>query len=437
MGLFQRANRFVIHDIWTADADRFVWWHRALVLVLRALALAVRGISRHDLSIWASSLTYITLISLVPFLALLVGLGTQLGVPDKALDSLSEQLKETQFSFLQDALDSFKQMDLKALGIIAVIMLLWATVKVMTRVELAFNKVWGVERGRSLARRLSNYISVAVLAPLLVLGAMTLTASMMSSALARQIETLPAGGWLLDTALGVLPYAANIIALTLLYWLMPNTRVKLLSALSGAVFAALLWQVAQKVFFSAQVGISSLGLVYGAFAALPIFLIWVYFSWLIALLGAEISYSVQHAGSYSYERLDHELSPASLEKAALRIAVLLAWRFENGQGPVLADDIARALGVPARLTNQLLGLLDRRNIVAVLETGGYQMADSPRRVTAKDVILSIRSDGTALPPRGDMPPGATSSIDGVRGHALAELEKPLVDLLPPGESAAS
>lgn len=430
MQLLQRAKRLVTRDIWVADVSKYTWWHRSLVLVLRALALAIRGVTRHDLSIWASSLTYITLISLVPFLALVVGLGTQLGVPDKALDSFSEQLQESQFTFLQDALESFKKMDLKALGIIAVIVLLWAMVKVMTRIERAFNEVWGVERGRSLARRLSNYISVAVIAPLLVLGAMTLTASMMSSAVAERVESIPAGGWLLETAIRILPYASNFIALTLLYWLMPNTKVNLLSAFVGAVFAAVLWQVAQKVFFSAQVGISSMGLVYGAFAALPIFLMWVYFSWMIALLGAEISYSVQHAGAYSYERLDAGISPASLEKTALRIAVLLADRFETGKGPVEADDIAKSLGVPARLTNQLLGRLDKRGIVAVLESGGYQMADSPRRVTAKDVILSMRSDGAALPPRGDVPPGATGRIDDLIGSAAEELEKPLVELLP-------
>ncbi len=430
MQLISQARRFLTRDIWTADVADYAWWHRSLVLVLRALALAVRGIRRHDLSIWASSLTYITLISLVPFFALVIGLGTQLGVPDKALDSLSEQLQEAQFTFLQEALESFKKMDLKALGIISVIVLLWAMVKVLTRVEKAFNEVWGVERGRSLGRRLSNYISVAVVAPLLVLAAMTLTASTMSSTMVERLEDLPATSWILQTAIRLTPYAANFLALTLLYWLMPNTRVKVRSALVGAVFAAILWQIAQKLFFGAQVGISSLGIVYGAFAALPIFLIWVYFSWLIALLGAEICYSVQHAGSYSFERLDHGISPASLEKAALRIAVLLAHRFETGKGAIEADDISVALGVPARLTNQLLGRLAQRNIVAVLESGGYQMSGSPRRVTAADVVLAIRSEGTALPARGDEPAGAAAQVDEVVGKALGELNRPLVDLLP-------
>ncbi len=436
MGLLRRAKRFVVRDIWTADVGKYAWWHRALVLTLRALALAVRGITRHDLSIWASSLTYITMISLVPFLALVIGLGTQLGVPDKALDSLSEQLQESQFTFLQDALDSFKKMDLKALGIIAVIVLLWAMVKVLTRIERAFNSVWGVDRGRSLARRLSNYISVAVIAPLLVLGGMTLTATMDSHAMVQKIENMPGAGWLLETVIRFAPYALNFIALTLLYWLMPNTKVKPGSAFVGAIFAGLLWQVAQKIFIASQVGISSMGLVYGAFAALPIFLIWVYFSWLIALLGAEICYSVQHAGSYSYERLDHGISPASLEKTALRIAVLLAHRFETGKGAMPADDIASTLGVPARMTNQLLSRLAQRKIAAVLESGGYQMSDSPRRVTAADVVLSIRSDGAALPPRGDVPPGAIASVEEVMGNSLAELDKPLVDLLPAVEEPA-
>ena len=106
MQLISHAKRFLTRDIWIADVAHYTWWHRSLVLVLRALALAIRGITRHDLSIWASSLTYITLISLVPFFALVIGLGTQLGVPDKALDSLSEQLQEAQFTFLQEALES-------------------------------------------------------------------------------------------------------------------------------------------------------------------------------------------------------------------------------------------------------------------------------------------------------------------------------------------
>lgn len=436
MQLFQRAKRLVTRDIWIADTADYSWWHRAGVLALRALALAVQGVTRHDLSIWASSLTYITMISLVPFLALVIGLGTQLGVPDKALDGVSEQLQEAQFTFLQEALESFKKMDLKALGIIAIIVLLWAMVKVLTRIERAFNSVWGVDRGRGLARRLSNYISVAVLAPLLVLGGMTLTATMGTHAMVQKIENLPGAGWVLDTAIRFVPYALNFVALTLLYWLMPNTKVKLTSAFVGAIFAGLFWQIAQRIFIASQVGISSLGLVYGAFAALPIFLIWVYFSWLIALLGAEICYSVQHASAYSYERLDKGISPAALEKAALRIALLLADRFETGKGAIEADDISSALGIPARLTNQLLSRLSQHKIAAILENGGYQMSQSPRRVTAADVVLSLRSDGAVLPSRGDEPPGATGAVDDVMSKALAEMGKPLADLLPPTEEPA-
>jgi membrane protein len=435
MNLIARVRTYLTRDIWTADLADCPRPRRVLTQILRAVFLAARGIERHKLSIWAASLTYITLISVVPFLALVIGLGTQLGVPDKALDSLTDQLPEAQLEFLTTTLESFKKMDLKAIGIVAVCVLLWAMVKVLTRVEDAFNHVWGVERGRSLARRITNYVFVAVVAPLLLLSAMTLTASLMSSAVVKHVEDLPGGGWFLDALIGLTPYLATFVALALLYWLMPNTKVRIGSAVVGAVTAAILWQLTQRLYFHAQVGISSLGLVYGAFAALPILLLWIHVSWLIALLGAEISYGVQHAGAYASERLDATLSPASAEKTALRITVYLAHRFESGEGAAESDEISVALGIPARLTNRLLTLLAQVKIVASLEGGGFQMAGSPRRITARDVVLALRSEGEALPVRADVPPGTVKRLDALSANAAKALDRPLAELLPADDDA--
>ena len=437
MSLLADLRQYLYRDIWMEDLRDRSPQRRLLPWILRAIVLAARGIGRHRVSMWASSLTYITLISVVPFAALMIGVGASLGVPAKAVGSLTDPLPAEQAKFLTDMAESFQNMDMKALGVVAVLMLLYAIVKALSQVENAFNEIWGVERGRGFVRRVANYLSVAVVAPLFVFAGMALTASLMSSAVVQQVEALPVAGWAFDLLLFLAPFLAVWIALTVLYWFMPNTKVKFTSALVGALVAAILWQLAQTLYFGTQVGISQLGVVYGAFAAIPVFLIWVFVSWMIVLIGTEICYGTQHAAGYAFERIDTEPSSDALERTALRIAALLADRLDRGDAPPDADAVALALGVPARLVSRLLGAMAAAGLVSVLEGGGCQIGRSPDRMTVADVVDGIRGQGSSIPLRADTPEGAAERIDALSDKAREALSVPLRSLLDGSETGGA
>ena len=436
MSLLGGVKKFFGQTIWRRDLAGLAPFGRALVFIVRSLVLAARGYRRHQVAVWASALTYITLISIVPFVGLVIGVGFQFGVPEKALDSAMENLPQVQAEFLQGMIERFRDADLKALGIVAIVVLLYAIVKALSQVEAAFNRIWGVKKGRSLLRRVTNYVSVTVLGSLLMLSAMALTASLMSSDFVHTLESLPVAGWLFNLLVRAFPYLSVWMALTALYSLMPNTKVRIGSALAGALVAGVLWQILQKAYLSAQVGITRIGVVYGAFAAIPIFLVWVYASWLIVLLGTEICYGTQHASAYAFERGELRLSEDSRERAALRVALLFASRFEGGQPPLDADEIAVKLEAPVRLVDPLLERLTEAGILHVLEDGKHQVAMSPRRITAADVMNAIRRDGEVLPAGQDDPEGSLAAIADLVERVDATLEVTLADLLEAGAGLA-
>ncbi len=437
MGWLRRARAFLAEGIWLPEASPASVPGRTLYSFLRVLVMALRGVFRHRVGVWASSLTFITLVSLVPFVALVAGVSARLGAPENLLEMLSGQISEEQYRVIENATRSFEEADLRALGMVAVVVLLWAMVRVFTAIENAFNEIWGVERGRSIGRRIANYVTATVVAPLLALSALALSATLRSSAVADRIAALPGAGAGLRLLLFAFPYLALWLALTLLYKLMPNTRVRWVPALTGAVAAGTLWHVAQQGYLTSQIAIARLGFVYGAFSAIPIFLIWVYVGWLIVLFGTELCYGVQHANTYVRERGDESFSAECLEQTALRTALLLARCFEEGEGAIDPPEVARRLDAPARLVNRVLGLLREGGLVSREEDGRALISKPPRLITAADVVRAVRSRGERLLEVRDDPPGSVAAVRDLRERSMAPLEVPIADLLAGAEGRRS
>ncbi|MHC4471906.1 MAG: YhjD/YihY/BrkB family envelope integrity protein [Planctomycetota bacterium] len=418
--VLRKARAYLSGGIWETDLSALSPLKRLLVYLARAVVLALGGMSRNRVSIWAASLTYVTLISVIPFVALAAGVSSWFGVPGKGVERIKAEIPEAQREILDNIVSQFQATDLKALGVVSVLLLLYAMVKALTGIEKAFNAIWGVERGRSLGRRISNYVTVAVVGPLLAMAAISLTATAGVGAAHQSIHA-------------VLPYVSIGVLLALLYWLMPNTRVRLPAALLGAVLAAALWMLAMKTYVGVQVGLSKYDPFYGAYAAIPAFLVWVYVSWLVVLFGTELCYAAQHVRSYGFERGEAEPSQVSVERSGLRITLLLASRFEGGGDPLDADEVAEQLGLPARFANRVLGQLVESGIVGELEAGGYQIGKSPRVLTAADVVSALRSSGEALESRRDFPEGAHGSIERLTESSLRPLRVPIAELLSDGE----
>lgn len=427
MGFADALREWFRKEMWTIDVATLPRPRRVLLYLVRALFLALRGVFRPQFAAWSAALTYTTLMSLVPFLAVVIGVGLKLGVPQRALDSITEKIPEGQAQIINQAIEGAKSLDFKALGAVAALLLLYTAVKVLTTVERAFNEIWGVPRGRSFLKRVTGYVTVSVIGPLLVFSGLALSASLMSSRVMTGLEEQTGG--VVEFAVRLFPYVAVGLALAAIYWVMPNTKVRMVPALTGALVASVLWQIVQYGFLWAQVGVSRMGVVYGALAAIPIFLFWVYLSWTIVQVGALVAYGTQHAATFAVDLEEGEASQATVERTALRIAVLLASRFEGGEKPLEADEVSSELGAPGRLVNRLLARMERDGLVVALENGHYQVAKSPRVLTAADVVSGLRESGAELPIQHDVPEGAVRRIDDVAGKSLAALEVPLADLI--------
>ena len=426
MRLLRRLKEFFTVGIWNRELRSSPVPVRAVFYLLRAVALVVRGLTSHRLSVWASSLTYFTLISVVPFLALIVGVGARLGVPGKIVDRFVADIPDQYVSLVTDAAQAFENIDFRTVGLVSLVLLVYAAVKVLLRIESAFNEVWGVERTRGTLRRLGIYAAVVIFAPALLFAGMVLTATILSSdfmlwvmkwSWARSFQTL---------VVRFLPLLSTWIALTLLYWLVPYTKVKLRAALVGALLGAFLSQVAQQIFFQAGIGLARLGVVYGAFAAIPIFLAWVYFNWVLIMLGVEITYGAQHAREWfrGGEEEEPETGPRA-QDIALRVALWLG----TTPGGHDVDAIASALGVPARLVNRLLGILADEGVLATEpESEIYRLAREPGDILAEAVLTPFRAESDLSGVGPDEPAAIPSVVRALRERARAPYQITLADL---------
>ena len=208
--------------------------------------------------------------------------------------------------------------------------------------------------------------------------------------------------------LKLLPYCVIWILFTLLYVLMPNTTVKIKSGLLGGILAGTLYQLVQWVYIKFQLGVSTYGAIYGSLAALPLFLIWLQMSWLVVLLGAEISFAEQHVDTYEFEPDCNKVSNNLKRLLALRIAQLCVQNFQEESGPWTAEQITDSLGVPIRLVRQTLSELTEARVLSEVrteeeKTAAYQPARAIASLTVREVIAQLDQNGVDTIPYGESP----------------------------------
>jgi len=274
--------------------------------------------------------------------------------------------------------------------------MLYAAYKVLYSVEGAMNHIWSVRKRRRVLRQIVDYAAVMVVSPLMLILTALLTASLQSQRFVQAMQNAMPG--FMPQLVGVfLGLALAIIALTFLYFFFPNTRVRFYSALVGAVVAAALLQILQYACMRLQVGVARYGNIYGGFAAIPIFLLWLYFSWLVVLLGAEISYAHANQRDLEYGGLIFKPSPAYRSQLALGTMTLAAQAFLRGEPPVSSERMAARLAAPMRVLRKVVARLVEVRLLAEVggEDGGFHPALPPHRITVGDVLAAIEEEGDA------------------------------------------
>ncbi len=367
--------QFVSGDIWRARIQEMPLLKRAWMRSLRILLLAVRGFREDACMLRASSLTFYTLLSIVPVAAMAFGIAKGFGFQDMLEVQLyknfpgQEEVVNKVVIFADSLLETTKGGVIAGFGLV---ILFWAVFKVMGNIEHSFNQIWQVERERSLARKLSDYLAIMLLSPVLVIlqSSATVFVTTQITMVTQKIALLGYLSPLIYFSYKLIPYVLVWILFTLIYIVMPNTRVKFRSALLAGIVAGSGYAILQGLYFAFQIDFARYNTIYGSFAALPLLLAWLQLSWLIVLFGAEIAFATQNVGHYEFEQDTTHASPGLRKLVALRIALYIVRQFEKGTAPVESERIADDLHLPLPLTIRVLRELTDSGILKEVQLAG-------------------------------------------------------------------
>jgi membrane protein len=289
-------------------------------------------------------------------------------------------------------------MQVGVLGSVGLGLLIFTVISLMQKIERALNDIWQVPQGRSFAERFSGYLSILLIGPVLVFSSVGLTASVGHSSVVETIARIEPFGALIHLAGRLVPYLLIIIAFTAIYRLMPNTRVRITSALVGGVVAGVLWETVGWIFATYVVKSSNYPAIYSAFASLLLFMIWLYVAWVILLVGAAVAFYHQHPEYIGARRAQLLLSLGSFERLALGVAAAVARRFYDGKPLCSLNELARRFRVPEKIVEGLLDVLQRGGFVKATadDPPRYLPARPPEAVGAGELLRAVRNDG-----RGD------------------------------------
>jgi len=395
--------QFLNADIWRLQAHKLPPGRSFWITQLRILLLAVRRFNLNKCELRASALTFYSLLSIVPVVALAFAVAKGFGVEKILGEQLmakmqgQEEVAERIVSFAQSMLENTRGGAIAGVGIV---LLFWTVIKVLGNVETSFNDIWGVKTPRAMGRKLADYLSVMMICPVLLITASSITV-LLTTQVSSMLERLSFLGYLADVLiwlLKILPYGVMWLAFTFIYVFMPNTKVELKSALWGGILAGTIYQLVQLAYITFQIGVSNYGAIYGSFAALPLFLVWLQLSWLIVLLGAEISFAHQNVATYEFEQDCLRVSHAFKRMVALTITSLSVKRFLNAEKPPTAEDISRELEVPIRLVRSVLAELTEARLLSEVcldhrEDVAYQPACDIDRLTVSAVLERLDQQG--------------------------------------------
>ncbi|MEW6442263.1 MAG: YhjD/YihY/BrkB family envelope integrity protein [bacterium] len=427
--VLERYRRFVRQDIWDIPTQELSRFRVFRISVLRLIVFTVAKF-REDRCTWqASALTFFTLLSIVPLLAMLFGIAKGFGLDRVLREEILQRIPPQQHDVTLRLLDYAREWLATAQGGlvagVGVAFLFWTVIRLLGNIESSFNQIWNVKKERPLARKFSDYLSMMLIAPVLFIVSSSLTVLVRSKAEGIAEASLFLNP-LVSVMLGLLSYAVSWLLFTLLYLLMPNTRVRVVSSFLGAVVAGALYQAVQWVYLTFQIGVSRLNAVYGSFAALPLFLIWLQLSWYIVLLGAELAFAHQNV---------HRLEPVSVKKAAtqarhrliaLGVMHAVVKHFRFGRSPSTPEMISKELNLPAHLVEDALSMLVQSRIAAAVidpqtgKTAGYQPAYPPERYTIQYVIDTL--EGNNQEALADIPSESMKSISEKLRKMLAAAE---------------
>ncbi len=398
---YKQVKHFLSKGIWEINNQECSILASLGIRAIKTIKIAIHGFFNDKLQLRASALTFYSALSIVPIIAILLGLAQGFGmkslVENTLMDSFPAQ-KEVLTHIIKFSENSLNHAQGAFFGI-GIVFLLWAVMNLFGQIELSFNEIWQVKRRRTFIRQFTDYMGLILIFPIFMILSSTITVILRTKLEGMSVDSSldqlinPLGVFLVQAG----PYIINCIIFTLMFLIMPNRRIQFLPACIAGIFTGVLFQLLQTLFISGQVWLTSYSATYGSFSALPLFLLLMQLSWIITLIGAELSFAIQNVGEFELENDLSDLSHNYQSKVAILISAAVVQNFLSGEQQLSAKKIAEQQHLPLRVVNEITAqLVDAGVLSEVLRSNqenSFQPAVAPELLTIRYIAEKMDTLG--------------------------------------------
>lgn len=398
--IIKSVNHFFTEKLWRLRIDKLGKKQGFFLKQLRIFSLAINGFNEDKCLLKATALTYYTLFSIVPIIALAFAIAKGFGFEQTLQQDLLLKFQDQKDILTQAFVYADKMLANTKGGLIAgvgVVLLLWSVIKLLSSIENSFNEIWEIKRDRTWTRKITDYLSIMLIGPIFIIlsGGLTVWLKTGLDTVASNVEIISP-----VTAIFLKIFAFALIwgMFIFLYMALPNTKVTFKGALMGSFVAALLFELLQWAYVSSQIGVAQYNKIYGSFAALPLFLIWIQYSWFVVLFGAELTFAHQNVDHYELESDINNISDRYKRVIALLIANLVVKNFNEGKTALTSIEIAAKLDLPLRLARVIINEFIETGVFNEVKMHndkeiGYQPGITDTKLTVKFIIDKLDEKG--------------------------------------------
>lgn len=364
----KRLWTFVTYDIWRVTENEVSRTRSSIYFIIKTIILSVRRFTEDRIMNKASALTYSTLLSIVPLLAILFAIARGFGFSNIMENEFRNGFGQNQAAIetLLQFVDSYLAQTKSGIFIgIGLVLLLWTVLNLIGNIELTFNRIWQIKKPRSIYRKITDYFSMFLLLPVLIIASSGI--SIFMTTVVKEMVDFVILAPILKFLVRLIPFALTWFMFTGLYIFMPNTKVKFKHALISGIIAGTAYQFFQYWYINGQIWVSKYNAIYGSFAAIPLFLLWLQISWTVCLFGVELTYAGQNIRNFSFEKDTKNISRRYHDFVCILIMSLICKRFENDDPPYTAQELSLASKVPIRLTTKVLNELQEIQLIHEVE----------------------------------------------------------------------
>lgn len=372
MASIKKAYEYFTTGVWKSTKDT-IW-----VRIVKTLNLAMRSFLDRGLQDKSATLTFNMLLALVPALALMFAIGRGFGLQDLLKDQLfsyfpaQREAIEQALTFVDSYLNESAQGIFVGVGII---ILLYTMISLLSSIEESFNAIWDIKKDRSLYQKVTDYIAICLLIPILMICSAGVSI-FMSTVFQTKVQ-IPFLTPLVNIALELFPLVLVWGAFALSFWLIPNTKVKFKYAAISGIISAIGFQIVELLFLNGQIYVTKYNAIYGSFAFLPLLLVWMQFSWIILLAGCTLTYCLQNVFAYNYMTDTQYISNSYMRKVTIVVSAIVVQRFAKGEAPLTTMGLSQKYALPVRLVNKIASQMHDNGLINYVELNNGDIGIAP------------------------------------------------------------